>query len=177
MCSFIIIIWGLSSQTYTFIQVEGFFPHLLKCSISHSLIPAKCLQKGADVSSADMERLIRLLLGACDLEEVRGARRWGEEGRWGHAAQSPLLPQFQTCLVRHCKHAFGCALVHTSGWKLVYSGDTMPCEALVRMGEYSHSGPTGQLLVVILTCRPATGPGEGQRAQCFSHGGPCVTNA
>lgn len=44
-------------------------------------------------------------------------------------------PQFQTCLVRHCKHAFGCALVHASGWKLVYSGDTMPCEALVQMGE------------------------------------------
>ncbi|EPY83628.1 zinc phosphodiesterase ELAC protein 2 [Camelus ferus] len=42
---------------------------------------------------------------------------------------------FQTCLVRHCKHAFGCALVHSSGWKVVYSGDTMPCEALVRMGK------------------------------------------
>ena len=50
-------------------------------------------------------------------------------------AAQPLL-QFQTCLVRHCKHAFGCALVHTSGWKLVYSGDTMPCEALVQMGEW-----------------------------------------
>ncbi|XP_054367021.1 zinc phosphodiesterase ELAC protein 2 isoform X3 [Mirounga angustirostris] len=76
-----------------------------------SLIPAKCLQKGAEVSSPAVERLIGSLLGACDLEE------------------------FQTCLVRHCKHAFGCALVHTSGWKVVYSGDTMPCEALVQMGK------------------------------------------
>nr|KAF6455840.1 elaC ribonuclease Z 2 [Rousettus aegyptiacus] len=75
-----------------------------------SMIPAKCLQKGADVSNPAIERLISSLLGTCDLEE------------------------FQTCLVRHCKHAFGCALVHVSGWKLVYSGDTMPCEALVQMG-------------------------------------------
>nr|XP_027809859.1 zinc phosphodiesterase ELAC protein 2 isoform X1 [Marmota flaviventris] len=76
-----------------------------------SMIPAKCLQKGAEVNNPTVEKLIRLLLKACDLEE------------------------FQTCLVRHCKHAFGCALVHTSGWKVVYSGDTMPCEALVQMGK------------------------------------------
>ncbi|XP_039703317.1 zinc phosphodiesterase ELAC protein 2 isoform X2 [Pteropus medius] len=76
-----------------------------------SMIPAKCLQKGADVSNPAIEMLISSLLGTCDLEE------------------------FQTCLVRHCKHAFGCALVHVSGWKLVYSGDTMPCEALVQMGK------------------------------------------
>nr|KAF6415581.1 elaC ribonuclease Z 2 [Molossus molossus] len=75
-----------------------------------SVIPAKCLQKGAEVSSPTVEKLISSLLRICDLEE------------------------FQTCLVRHCKHAFGCALVHTSGWKLIYSGDTMPCEALVQMG-------------------------------------------
>ncbi|XP_025219413.1 zinc phosphodiesterase ELAC protein 2 isoform X2 [Theropithecus gelada] len=76
-----------------------------------SMIPAKYLQVGAEISSPAVERLISSLLGTCDLEE------------------------FQTCLVRHCRHAFGCALVHTSGWKVVYSGDTMPCEALVRMGK------------------------------------------
>ncbi|XP_004760196.1 zinc phosphodiesterase ELAC protein 2 [Mustela putorius furo] len=76
-----------------------------------SLIPAKCLQRGAEVSSPAIERLVGLLLEVCELAE------------------------FQTCLVRHCKHAFGCALVHTSGWKVVYSGDTMPCEALVQMGK------------------------------------------
>ncbi|XP_011788628.1 PREDICTED: zinc phosphodiesterase ELAC protein 2 isoform X3 [Colobus angolensis palliatus] len=76
-----------------------------------SMIPAKCLQEGAEISSPAVASLIHSLLGTCDLEE------------------------FQTCLVRHCKHAFGCALVHTSGWKVVYSGDTMPCEALVRMGK------------------------------------------
>ncbi|XP_077110736.1 zinc phosphodiesterase ELAC protein 2 isoform X2 [Ranitomeya variabilis] len=45
------------------------------------------------------------------------------------------LEKFQTCFVRHCKNAFGCAIVHQSGWKLVFSGDTMPCDALVRMGK------------------------------------------
>ncbi|XP_074198239.1 zinc phosphodiesterase ELAC protein 2 [Camelus bactrianus] len=85
-------------------QCQEFLHHV-------SVIPAKCLQKGAEVSSPEVERLISSLLGACDLAE------------------------FQTCLVRHCKHAFGCALVHSSGWKVVYSGDTMPCEALVRMGK------------------------------------------
>ncbi|XP_049717038.1 zinc phosphodiesterase ELAC protein 2-like [Elephas maximus indicus] len=76
-----------------------------------NLIPAKYLQKGAEVSSPIVETLINSLLETCDLEK------------------------FQTCLVRHCKHAFGCALVHTSGWKVVYSGDTMPCDALVQMGK------------------------------------------
>lgn len=59
----------------------------------------------------------------------------GGHGSVWLAVSAPPLLQFQTCLVRHCKHAFGCALVHMSGWKVVYSGDTMPCEALVQMGE------------------------------------------
>ncbi|XP_056405426.1 zinc phosphodiesterase ELAC protein 2 [Hyla sarda] len=45
------------------------------------------------------------------------------------------LEKFQTCFVRHCKNAFGCAIVHQSGWKLVFSGDTMPCDALIKMGK------------------------------------------
>eukprot|EP00074_Homo_sapiens_P110061 XP_024306622.1 zinc phosphodiesterase ELAC protein 2 isoform X5 [Homo sapiens] len=102
-----------------------------------SMIPAKCLQEGAEISSPAVERLISSLLRTCDLEEVRGTAAGIMGARWGAELQSPPAPpfQFQTCLVRHCKHAFGCALVHTSGWKVVYSGDTMPCEALVRMGK------------------------------------------
>ncbi|NWJ01093.1 RNZ2 protein, partial [Crypturellus undulatus] len=45
--------------------------------------------------------------------------------------------EFQTCEVRHCKNAFACSMVHKSGWKVVYSGDTMPCMALVKMGRYA----------------------------------------
>ncbi|NXP55944.1 RNZ2 protein, partial [Heliornis fulica] len=43
--------------------------------------------------------------------------------------------EFQTCEVQHCKNAFACSMIHKSGWKVVYSGDTMPCMALVKMGK------------------------------------------
>ncbi|XP_043091156.1 zinc phosphodiesterase ELAC protein 2 isoform X3 [Puntigrus tetrazona] len=45
------------------------------------------------------------------------------------------LLKFQTCFVRHCKNAFACSLTHQSGWQLVFSGDTMPCDAVVNMGK------------------------------------------
>uniref|UniRef100_A0A803YIR1 Zinc phosphodiesterase ELAC protein 2 n=1 Tax=Meleagris gallopavo TaxID=9103 RepID=A0A803YIR1_MELGA len=45
------------------------------------------------------------------------------------------LAEFQTCEVQHCKNAFACSVIHKSGWKVVYSGDTMPCKALVQMGK------------------------------------------
>ena len=37
--------------------------------------------------------------------------------------------------VRHCYDAFGVVLVHREGWKVVFSGDTMPCDALARFGQ------------------------------------------
>lgn len=43
--------------------------------------------------------------------------------------------QFQTCAVRHCQNSFACSLVHRSGWKLAFSGDAMPSEAFVHIGE------------------------------------------
>ncbi|NXX30645.1 RNZ2 protein, partial [Nicator chloris] len=48
------------------------------------------------------------------------------------------LAEFQTCEVQHCKNAFACSVVHKSGWKVVYSGDTMPCMALVQMGKNAN---------------------------------------
>ncbi|KAM9780012.1 zinc phosphodiesterase ELAC protein 2 [Neosynchiropus ocellatus] len=45
------------------------------------------------------------------------------------------LREFQTCFVRHCKNAFACSFTHQSGWKLAFSGDTMPCDAFVRIGK------------------------------------------
>ncbi|NWW71347.1 RNZ2 protein, partial [Climacteris rufus] len=48
------------------------------------------------------------------------------------------LAEFQTCEVQHCKNAFACSVIHKSGWKVVYSGDTMPCMALVQMGRYAN---------------------------------------
>ncbi|XP_071321186.1 zinc phosphodiesterase ELAC protein 2 isoform X2 [Trachinotus anak] len=45
------------------------------------------------------------------------------------------LKKFQTCLVRHCKNAFACSFTHQSGWKLAFSGDTMPCDDFVHIGK------------------------------------------
>lgn len=45
------------------------------------------------------------------------------------------LDKFETCFVRHCKNAFACSLTHDSGWRLAFSGDTMPCDALVNIGK------------------------------------------
>ncbi|CAL8095069.1 unnamed protein product [Orchesella dallaii] len=45
--------------------------------------------------------------------------------------------EIQTTLVRHCPNAFGVAIKHSSGWKITYSGDTMPCDALVDLGKDS----------------------------------------
>uniref|UniRef100_A0A3Q2CC61 Zinc phosphodiesterase ELAC protein 2 n=1 Tax=Cyprinodon variegatus TaxID=28743 RepID=A0A3Q2CC61_CYPVA len=47
------------------------------------------------------------------------------------------LEKFRTCIVRHCKNAFACSFVHQSGWKLAFSGDTMPCDAFVNIGKNS----------------------------------------
>uniref|UniRef100_A0A8C6UBN8 Zinc phosphodiesterase ELAC protein 2 n=1 Tax=Neogobius melanostomus TaxID=47308 RepID=A0A8C6UBN8_9GOBI len=44
------------------------------------------------------------------------------------------LDKVETCLVRHCKPAYACSLTHGSGWRLAFSGDTMPCDAFVRTG-------------------------------------------
>lgn len=45
------------------------------------------------------------------------------------------LEKFQTCRVRHCKNAFACSFTHQSGWKLAFSGDTMPSDAFVHIGK------------------------------------------
>ncbi|XP_071960654.1 zinc phosphodiesterase ELAC protein 2-like [Antedon mediterranea] len=55
--------------------------------------------------------------------------------RHGQALLKKLkLMKFETVPVIHCVHAYGVAITHQDGWKFVYSGDTMPCEALVKAG-------------------------------------------
>ncbi|XP_054463315.1 zinc phosphodiesterase ELAC protein 2 [Anoplopoma fimbria] len=51
------------------------------------------------------------------------------------------LEKFQTCMVRHCKNAFACSFSHRSGWKLAFSGDTMPCD------DFVHTGKNATLLI------------------------------
>uniref|UniRef100_A0A8C9XL72 Zinc phosphodiesterase ELAC protein 2 n=1 Tax=Sander lucioperca TaxID=283035 RepID=A0A8C9XL72_SANLU len=71
-----------------------------------NLIPNKALCDGAEVPKQRTKSFIQALLKKNELEK------------------------FQTCMVRHCKNAFACSFTHRSGWKLAFSGDTMPCDAL-----------------------------------------------
>ncbi|XP_068192586.1 zinc phosphodiesterase ELAC protein 2 isoform X2 [Antennarius striatus] len=48
------------------------------------------------------------------------------------------LEKFQTCHVHHCPDASACSFIHRSGWKLAFSGDTMPCNALVHIGKNAN---------------------------------------
>lgn len=47
------------------------------------------------------------------------------------------LCDISTCFVRHCPNSFGVSLIHRSGYKITYSGDTMPSENLVELGKNS----------------------------------------
>ncbi|XP_076866713.1 zinc phosphodiesterase ELAC protein 2 [Brachyhypopomus gauderio] len=80
--------------------------------LSHiNFIPAKSLSEGADVPKFKTKSFIQAVMKRNDLTKM------------------------QTCLVRHCHNAFACSLTHHSGWQLVFSGDTMPCDALAEMGK------------------------------------------
>ncbi|NXN18025.1 RNZ2 protein, partial [Indicator maculatus] len=68
---------------------------------------------------------------------VKGCENTKPRAKWfvSSLLEGYDLAEFQTCEVQHCKNAFACSMVHKSGWKVVYSGDTMPCMALVQMGK------------------------------------------
>eukprot|EP00803_Ostreobium_quekettii_P004091 evm.model.scf_112.2 EVM.evm.TU.scf_112.2 scf_112:6839-12772(+) len=49
-----------------------------------------------------------------------------------NAAKKDLgLKAFESFAVKHCANAFGAKLVSTSGWKVVFSGDSRPCNETV----------------------------------------------
>ncbi|KAJ1732836.1 hypothetical protein LPJ61_001861 [Coemansia biformis] len=52
------------------------------------------------------------------------------------------LVDISTCSVIHCPWAYGLSLTHSSGWKLVYSGDTRPCANLITLGRAGDKAPT-----------------------------------
>uniref|UniRef100_A0A3Q3XPF4 Zinc phosphodiesterase ELAC protein 2 n=1 Tax=Mola mola TaxID=94237 RepID=A0A3Q3XPF4_MOLML len=76
-----------------------------------NFIPNRSLQDGAETPRHRTGKVIQALLKKND------------------------LVKFQTCTVRHCKDAFACSFTHGSGWKLAFSGDTMPCDAFVHIGK------------------------------------------
>lgn len=47
------------------------------------------------------------------------------------------LTNINTVLVRHCPNAFGVSFTHADNYKITYSGDTMPCPNLVKLGKDS----------------------------------------
>jgi ribonuclease Z len=47
------------------------------------------------------------------------------------------MKNISTVPVKHCPNSFGVALSHHNGWKVTYSGDTMPCDDLVELGRGS----------------------------------------
>jgi len=38
--------------------------------------------------------------------------------------------------VKHVANSYGIVMVHEDGWKLTYSGDSMPCQGLVNHGGF-----------------------------------------
>ncbi|KAF7657359.1 hypothetical protein LDENG_00028660 [Lucifuga dentata] len=80
--------------------------------LSHiNIIPNSVLVDGAEVSKHKTKSFIQALL------------------------KRNYLEKFQTCTVRHCKNAYACSFTHRSGWKVAFSGDTMPCDAFAHMGK------------------------------------------
>lgn len=80
--------------------------------LSHvNMVPNRALCEGAEVAKYKTKSFIQAMLKKTDLEK------------------------FETCSVQHCKGAFACCITHRSGWKLAFSGDTMPCDALAHMGK------------------------------------------
>ena len=58
-----------------------------------------------------------------------------QEGVSEELAEQLCVRDLRTVRVKHCYDAYGVCLTHREGWKVVYSGDTLPVEELVRAGQ------------------------------------------
>ncbi|KAJ2743674.1 hypothetical protein GGI20_003565 [Coemansia sp. BCRC 34301] len=86
---------------------------------------------------------LRLSLDASDDNGyVNQGRYSGVQGKVDKLASDLGLEDIKTCSVVHCPWAYGLSLTHSSGWKLVYSGDTRPCANLVTLGRAGSKSPT-----------------------------------
>lgn len=72
------------------------------------------------------------LIPNVDLSPTNGCSEMSEERK--ALLETFGLTLIQTIGVKHCVHSFGVSLTHSSGWKMTYSGDTMPCDSLVQIG-------------------------------------------
>lgn len=48
------------------------------------------------------------------------------------------MRDISTCYVKHCPNAFGICMTLDNGYKITYSGDTMPSDNLVELGKNSN---------------------------------------
>lgn len=107
---FVVGPWRLLASLYEYDQVEdiGMEEFVIPFS-SYNLIPRHLLPQPSGPQSLDLG-LFQGLLTTMNLRS------------------------FETCFVPHCHHAYGVALTHKSGWKIVYSGDCRPSGDLVEIG-------------------------------------------
>ncbi|KAK3824590.1 MAG: beta-lactamase-like protein [Benniella sp.] len=63
------------------------------------------------------------------------SRKQRSQSRLEKLLKSSGLSDLATVEVIHCKWAYGISLTHMDGWKVVYSGDTRPCNNLVDAGQ------------------------------------------
>lgn len=119
-----------------------FSSSLMSSVLLFSLVPNRSLTDDAEPPKQWTMSLIRALLEKNDLKKV-GVRRPAILQIFSiylflfkdtHHLVCLFVHQFQTCTVRHCKNAFACSFTHQSGWKMAFSGDTMPCDGLVHIG-------------------------------------------
>ncbi|KAJ2641315.1 hypothetical protein GGF44_002178 [Coemansia sp. RSA 1694] len=86
---------------------------------------------------------LRVSLDASDDNGYVNRERFsGVQGKVDKLASDLGLEDIKTCSVVHCPWAYGLSLTHSSGWKLVYSGDTRPCANLVTLGRAGRKPPT-----------------------------------
>src|SRR5438105_2497708 len=107
---FLVAPWRLFGSLYEYNQVEdiGLDEYVIPFS-SYSLIPSYLIPPGSVPQPRDIG-LVQGFLSAMDLKS------------------------FETCFVPHCPQAYGVAISHKSGWKIVYSGDCRPSGDLVEIG-------------------------------------------
>lgn len=59
-----------------------------------------------------------------------------DQETYAHLCSQLNMKKIEMTYVIHCPNSFGVAWTHNDGWKMVYSGDTMPCQGLVNIGKF-----------------------------------------
>lgn len=61
-------------------------------------------------------------------------RKQNAQPAMSNLLRSSGFRDISTVDVIHCPWSYGISMTHQSGWKIVYSGDTRPCQNLVQAG-------------------------------------------